>query len=115
MVIKSAKQEAEDDILQREGVTGVGVGYKYVGGQRTDEIAVQVFVKEKRDVPEEERIPTTIRGIKTDVIQRTFAPFQRSMKLADVRPQADTTTYDPLRGGISIGPCRPVGGCIFVG
>src|SRR5215510_12783618 len=42
--IVAAKESVEDDLLKQPGVTGVAVGYKYVGGQRTSTVAVQVFV-----------------------------------------------------------------------
>jgi hypothetical protein len=69
----SAKQEVEDELLKRPGVTGVGVGYREKGGQETDEIVILVYVAQKRplhEVPPELRIPPEIRGFKTDVIER---------------------------------------------
>jgi len=40
--IAEIKAKVEDELLQRPGVTGVDVGYKYVGGKKTDEIYVFV-------------------------------------------------------------------------
>lgn len=112
----AAKESVEEALLKQPGVTGVGVGYKYVGGKRTDQVAVQVFVKEKKKtVPKGERIPQRIAGQLTDVIQRTFRPHTASAKVLELRPMADTGTYNPVKGGISIGPCRVIGGFVYTG
>jgi len=70
--IRRIKAEAEEDLLKLPGVTGVDVGYKSVGGQETDVMAIRVYVEEKKDVPEEDAVPEQIRGVPTDVIQRRF-------------------------------------------
>jgi hypothetical protein len=101
--ILAAKESIEDELLQRPGVTGVDVGYKYVGGQRTEEIAIRVLVRSKKNVPRAQQVPETIDGIPTDVIERTF------------ELHADTGRYTPVRGGISIGPCRAIGGFVYTG
>jgi hypothetical protein len=66
------KSEVETELLKLPGVTGVDVGYKYVGGKKTDVLAIRVYVKKKRDVPEKEAIPKMIQGVPTDVIERNF-------------------------------------------
>lgn len=70
--IRRIKAEVEGELLKLPGVAGVDVGYKYVGGKKTDVIAIRVLVKEKKDVPEEDSVPKEIRGVPTDVIERTF-------------------------------------------
>jgi hypothetical protein len=112
-----AKESVEDELLQRPGVTGVDVGYKQVGGQRTDQIAIRVLVAQKRDVPAAERIPASINGIPTDVIERSFVLHRAAgaARDVDVRPMADTGRYNPVRGGISIGPCRAIAGFVYTG
>lgn len=69
-----------DDVLERHrkrllgypGVTSVAVGNKVTGGHETQQRAIVVFVKKKRDVPREERIPRMIDGMPTDVVEREF-------------------------------------------
>lgn len=117
--IIAAKEGAEADLLSRSGVTAVDVGYKYVGGVRTDEVAIRVMVEKKTaKVGAKEKVPDTIDGVKTDVIERTYflhvLPGNRK-KLTDITLQADTGSYNPVKGGIGIGPCRSVGGYVFVG
>jgi hypothetical protein len=70
--IRRIKTEVEAELLKLPGVTGVDVGYKYVGGKKTNTLAIRVYVEEKRDVSEGDAVPKRIRGIPTDVIQRRF-------------------------------------------
>jgi hypothetical protein len=87
------------------------VGQKQVRGKKTDEMVIIVYVKNKKPleaVPEGQRIPAEIRGVKTDVVERRFELKHLLVRVEDLRLRADTGTYDPLRGGISIGPCRSV-------
>lgn len=66
------KRSVEDDLLARPGVTGVAVGYREVGGKRTDEIVIRVYVEAKRpagDLSSGDLIPAEIQGHRTDVIE----------------------------------------------
>ncbi|HEY9024074.1 MAG TPA: hypothetical protein VIP05_07220 [Burkholderiaceae bacterium] len=117
--IIATKESAEADLFARSGVTAVDVGYKYVNGQRTDEVAIRVMVAKKSPkVSAADKVPETIDGVKTDVIERTYflhdEPANRK-RVDDITLQADTGTYSPVKGGISIGPCRAVGGFVYVG
>jgi len=116
--IVQVKEGVETDLLKRPGVTAVDVGFKYVGGKRTDEVSIRVFVeKKKKTVAKSEQIPETINGIKTDVIERKYElhQFRNRKKVEDVELQVDAGRYRPLKGGMGIGPCRVVGGYVFVG
>jgi hypothetical protein len=66
------KQEAEPELLKLAGVTGVGVGYKVVSGQRTGQLAIIVYVRHKGEVPAEQMVPEQIQGVPTDVVERRF-------------------------------------------
>ena len=55
--IIAKKEGAEERLLAMPGVTGVDVGHKIVGGERTEEIAIRVMVEKKKDLPEAERVP----------------------------------------------------------
>ncbi len=114
--LRRAKEAAETDLLSRPGVTGVDIGYKEVGGKPTDQLAIRVLVeKKRREVPAAQRVPAEIGGFPTDVIERKFELHVAQKTLDQVTLQVDTGTYDPLKGGISIGPCRAVGGFIYAG
>ena len=111
----AVKERVEAELLARPGVTAVDVGYKEVGGRRTDEIAIRVHVEAKRDdVPEDQRVPAEIEGAVTDVLERKYE-LQVVARELDVSAQVDTTRYPTLQGGISMGPSRVVGGFVFAG
>jgi hypothetical protein len=106
--IKAANEER---LLDRPGVTGVGIGYKVTDGKRTGEMAIRVYVAEKKpedEIPKSEVIPKTVKGVKTDVIERKFVLHALRMMVAEMEIQADTTRYEQLMGGMSIGPCRSI-------
>ena len=86
------KQAAEAELLGRPGVVGVDVGLKYVAGERTDEIVIRVHVTQKGEVPAEQRIPETIDGVRTDVLEGRYEQL------------SDSKMFRPVVGGISIGP-----------
>lgn len=73
--VRRIKAEAERALLALPGVTGVDIGFKEVGGRKTDTWAIRVLVEKKKEletIPPEERIPEQIDGIPTDVIERSF-------------------------------------------
>ena len=90
--IIAQKRAIERELLTRSGVTGVDVGYKYKKGKRTKQVVIRVYVAEKQaDISKLNKIPKTIRGIKTDIIEA------RASFHVDDRP------YTPITGGISFG------------
>ena len=117
--LRRVKSEHEQDLLSRKGVTGVGIGPKITKGKKTDQVSIRIYVKEKKPkskLTKGELIPETIDGVPTDVIERNFVLHPGlSMKVDELQIHADTGTYNPLVGGISIGPCRTIGGSIYGG
>jgi hypothetical protein len=70
---KNALERNRDRLLAIPGVTGLAIGNKTKGGHDTGQRAVVVFVEKKRDdVAGEERIPSEVDGIPTDVVEREF-------------------------------------------
>jgi hypothetical protein len=111
----AVKEQVEARFMGQPGVTGIDVGYKEVGGQRTDQIAIRVHVEAKRDdVPDDQRVPAEIDGAVTDVLVRTYE-LQVVAKPLEISAQADTTHYATISGGISMGPSRVINGSIFAG
>jgi len=104
--IQQIKRKIEDDLLAREGVTGVDIDYKIKDGVKSNELAIIIFVDKKHDVPSAMEIPKLIHGIKTDVWEGTFTPY--SMNLKEVDNLSQNIVYDPIAspmiGGISVGP-----------
>ncbi len=114
--LKKIKASIEAQLLKRPGVTGVDIGPKYVNGEKTDEVVIRVYVAQKKSVSKYEAIPREIQGIKTDVIE---AKFESSvLEVTSQLPQfgkAGLNSYNPLVGGISIGPGRRINQRFYFG
>ena len=109
--IRPVKQQVEDELLARPGVSGVDIGEKYTGGHPTGRLSIIVFVEEKKPLDhmaEGEAIPPEINGIPTDVVEMRIVPMAVAVPVDDAVLQVDTGTYTPLKGGISMGPCRSI-------
>lgn len=104
--VRKVKESAESDLLRLPGVTGIAIAYKYVAGIKTDELSIRVFVQTKQEVPASERVPPEINGVPTDVVERRMVPFAGPASAPLLLGTSDLSRYDPLVGGISIGPCR---------
>ncbi|WP_418027939.1 hypothetical protein [Paenibacillus sp. JJ1722] len=101
------KRANESVLLSKPNVIGVDVGFKHVGGERTDEIAIRVFVKKKENVKPNDEVPKTINGIKTDVIEEEEVVLQVLEVPVDAPVlEVERGRFEPLIGGTSIGPCR---------
>ena len=109
--IRPVKERVENDLLALPNVQGVDINEKLVGGRPTGQLSIVVYVAEKKPASElggEEAVPAEIDGIPTDVQEEKIVLQTAFMPVSDVAPQIDTTKYTPLRGGISMGPCRSV-------
>ncbi|MFI6148723.1 hypothetical protein [Streptomyces sp. NPDC051109] len=111
----AVKERVEQQFLDQPGVTGIDVGYKEVGGQLTDQIAVRVHVARKTDdIPLAERVPAELGGFVTDVVERDYE-LQVASRPVDMTALADTRHVSTLKGGVSMGPSRSIDGSIFAG
>ncbi|MCL4251719.1 MAG: hypothetical protein KJ065_26440 [Anaerolineae bacterium] len=64
------QQRYENYLLSKPHVVGVGVGFAYVKGEETTEIAVIVMVEHKvpmQELEPSERIPSRLEGVRIDV------------------------------------------------
>ena len=64
------KEQVKDELLSKANVVGVGIGYKRVGDQRTDQVAIVVLVTQKAPtgaLASPDLIPTEIKGFPVDV------------------------------------------------
>jgi hypothetical protein len=110
----AAKGHAEATLLRKRSVVGVDIGFKYVNGVRTGDLAIRVLVRKKQDVAAADAVPSLIDGFKTDVIEvGTIVPYV--VKGLDATTPESATTTSPLVGGLSVGPCRSVDGLIYAG
>ncbi len=108
MQAQAAQAQAahEDNLLAKNGVVGVGVGYKESNGVLTDEVAVIVLVQEKHPLTAlaaEDVIPKELEGMKTDVIEVGYLRAQQSPK-ERFRPS--------IPSGVSIGHHRITAGTL---
>ena len=67
--ILKVKEKHAEEILSHEGVHSVGIGYKRVNGEKTDELAILVFVADKKSIDEAELIPNTIEEVAIEIIE----------------------------------------------
>lgn len=94
--IRQIKEANKENLFSMANVVAVSVGFKYVGGERTNELSVVVDVSTKVDIGSlspEDIIPTTIDGVKTDVIESGLITAQYD----------PTQKFRPAPGGVSIG------------
>jgi hypothetical protein len=100
--VRRARRRFDSLLMQYDNVVGLGVGYRRVDGQWTDELAIHVFVSSKypaRHLPYEQTIPGLLPGpagepIHCDVLETGAI---RSLQNPDI------ARYRPLQGGSSVG------------
>ena len=75
-------------LLDHPDVTAVDVNHKTVGGERTDQLSLVIWVKKKlpeEEVPRERRLPRDIEGFQTDVIEGDMAESVQGIEIEDTR------------------------------
>lgn len=88
-----AKETYKQSLFALPNVNGVGIGYKETNGVITDELSVVCLVSKKTsNLPSGGKIPATINGLKTDVVQ-----------VGEIKALSNTDRYRPAPGGVSIG------------
>jgi len=94
--VLTIKKEFQKDLLKKQNVSGVGIGYKVTGGVKTNQLCLVVMVNKKRKseaLTAQDMIPTEIQGIRTDVIE-----------IGDiVIHKARTDWWRPAPPGVSLG------------
>lgn len=89
-------KSASGDLLKHGNVVATGVGYKVKNGDRTDTASIICSVVRKLPINQlsaSERVPETVNGIPTDVVQTGRIRAQ----------QTRTDRHRPAPGGVSIG------------
>lgn len=68
--IRAIKNRHEKDLLKKKNVVGLGIGYKEVEGQETEQLSLVVMVK-KKESPSQldvtDLVPSDIEGVPVDV------------------------------------------------
>jgi hypothetical protein len=94
--VRRVKAAHVDALLHKKNVVGCGVGYKEIGGVRTDELAVVVSVAEKpprEQLAPRDLVPQSLEGVRTDVRETGIL---RAL-------QDPTDKWRPAPGGVSCG------------
>jgi hypothetical protein len=94
------------ELMAKAGVIGVGIGYRDVKGERTNEVTLIALVEEKAPIDSihpADRVPEEIGGLKTDVIE-----------IGKVRAQLGTRDrYRPvIPAGVTIGHYKVTAGTL---
>lgn len=101
--VRRAKHNYAHDLLYKQNVVGVGLGYKVRGGQNTGEISVIVSVTRKvpaTALPPGDLVPPTLDDIKTDVVE-TGVLRALPARIADLGPRDRWRPIVPP--GVSLG------------
>ena len=94
--IRAVKDQARNQLLAIPGVHSVAIGAKNVGGKKSSELAIVVFVSRKKPAGElspQETIPAQIEGVPTDVVEE---------EMPRLFALPDNGNYNVLDGGIQI-------------
>jgi hypothetical protein len=106
--VKDIKRRVKKDLINKPGVSGVGVGFKEESGKATEKPAIRVYVNLKKkhfDIPKDELIPSEIDGALTDVIEDD----QEGISYSNPRRIGAQRSGGALVGGAGIGPSRTFG------
>lgn len=92
-----------DSMLAKPNVYRFGFGYKIVGGETTDSICLVAFVYNKSgNIRQQDRIPSTLDGVATDVVELVEPPFMPENELPGTIPDRYHTPYSTIMGGMPI-------------
>lgn len=70
--IRAVKDRHEGDLLKKRNVVGLGIGYKEVEGQETEQLSLVVMVRKKEppsQLDARDVVPSEIEGVPLDVIE----------------------------------------------
>lgn len=110
--IRAVKKRAEARLHAIPGVHSAAVGKKIVDGKRTEELAIVLFVTEKKplgEIPAGEVIPREVEGTKTDVVQKP------RVRLLRADPTRISTSIAPLPPGGAVGSVLTLSGDQYPG
>lgn len=119
LVAESAAQ-AEEDLLGRDYVVGVGVGYKITAGEQTETPSVMVLVSSKMPADllgKGGAVPKTTNKQPTDVVEvgDLFAGRDQPLATMQVEPLTLAQRVRPARPGYSVGHYKITAGTIGAG
>lgn len=90
----SVKENNEEALINKNGVVGVGTGYKWSNGVPTEQEAIIIFVEKKKSKQNilkkysaDDIIPSSLEGIPTDIIEvGKIIKHQFTQKVRPIKP-----------------------------
>ncbi|CAB4044782.1 Hypothetical predicted protein, partial [Paramuricea clavata] len=70
--LKEVRKRYVKDLLNRQNVNAVDIGYKEIKGEEIDKLSLKIWVREKKpesELPPNEILPKKIEGCDVDVIE----------------------------------------------
>jgi len=70
--VKRVKAAYEAELMGKSGVVALAIGYRYVDGEKTDELCIICYVVKKKSIEElkgHEIIPREIEGVPIDIVE----------------------------------------------
>ncbi|MEE8187620.1 MAG: hypothetical protein V3T80_00285 [Kiloniellales bacterium] len=114
--VQKAFEKALKTYGHRPDVTGVDIGYKYSGGERTDEITVRIHVREKIPLSllqAAEVLPSEIDGVPIDVIQGNYTPSSNGILMLAARRHRRGTIQPGISISHHLGTAGTIGALVF--
>jgi hypothetical protein len=108
-------EQVRDSWLRRPGVTAVDLGFRWRGGNMTDEVALRIHVVRKRPWAELhawERFPKEVAGIPVDIIEATYKPQHAPEVALQSAATGRGVRFDEIPLGVSIGAAHSTAGTL---
>jgi len=70
--VRRVKENHEAELMETSGVVGVAIGYKHIGGRKTNQLCIICYVTAKKaegELEEHDIIPEEIEGVPVDVVE----------------------------------------------
>lgn len=117
--LAASAAKAEDGLLDKDNVVGVGIGYKITDGKQTTKPSVMVLVSSKMPTDllgRSDTVPKTVDSQPTDVLEVGHLFAGGSAKpTAEVNPLTLNQRVRPARPGYSVGHFKITAGTIGAG
>ena len=111
-MVQEVKKAREGELLRLPNVVGLGVGYKQVGGARTDELAVIVYVERKaaaQSLRNAERAPGVLDApAEARVVPRGPQEEARTLSLPNIRVPTDVQEVGRVEAQTFVDRVRPI-------
>jgi hypothetical protein len=70
--VMRVQAEVQDELLKHPEVTGVDVGRRSIDGKQTEELAIRIYVRDKKLALQTLKLPSELQGVPVEVVERDF-------------------------------------------